>query len=117
MSGSVSYHAGLSAEEQVAARYSRAGHRVLSRRWRCSAGEIDLVVEKGGEVVFVEVKSSRTLARAAQSLGRRQIARLQRAAACFLGYLALGQLSPTRFDVALVDGFGQIEIISNALVA
>ena len=114
----VSNHlAGRLAEDQVAARYARQGHVILSRRWRGAAGEIDLVVEKAGEVVFVEVKKSRSFARAAERLSRRQRQRIYQSAADFLGHLPQGQLSPARFDVALVDGQGAIDIVENALCA
>ena len=68
MSGSVSYYAGLSAEDQVSRRYARDGHTILSRRWRGKAGEIDLVAEKDGTVIFIEVKKSSSHARAAERL-------------------------------------------------
>ena len=34
-----------------------------------------------------------------------------------LGFFPKGSLTPMRFDVALVDGHGQIDVISNALTA
>ena len=65
--------------------------------------------------VFVEVKSAPDFARAADSLGPRQIARIRAAALEFVATLPAGQDSEMRFDVALVDGIGRIEIIVNAL--
>jgi len=87
------------------------------RRWRGGAGEIDLVMEKDGEIVFVEVKASRSHAQAAAALGQRQIARLLRSAEAYIGGLSTGLLTPMRFDVALVDRAGQIDVIPNALSA
>ncbi len=115
--GQRNYHAGHAAEEQVARIYERSGHTVRSRRWRGGAGEIDLVLEKSGEIVFVEVKSSSTHARAAQSLTQRQLGRLLRSAEAYLGQLPDGALTPMRFDVALVDRAGRLDIIPNALCA
>ncbi len=44
--------------EGLAARYlERLGFRILERNYRCRLGEIDLIVEKGGTISFVEVKS------------------------------------------------------------
>lgn len=117
MSGIVSYLAGKSAEVQVMRAYVDHGHRVVAQRWRGPAGEIDLVLEKDGEVIFVEVKKSRTFARAAESLSRRQIGRLLRSAEHCLGTFPKGALTPMRFDVALVDDLGRIDVIPNALAA
>ncbi len=117
MSGANSYYGGLAAEDGVARHYERHGHRIAERRWRTGAGEIDLIAEKDGNVVFVEVKKSRTHARAAERLGRRQIDRITRSAEVYLGTLKDGLNSFARFDVALVDGGGRIEVIENVLCA
>lgn len=95
--------------------YLDHGHRLVARRWRGPAGEIDLVMEKDGEVVFVEVKASRTHAQAAAALSKRQIGRLLRSAEHCLGSFPKGPATPMRFDVALIDGQGQFDVIVNAL--
>ncbi len=97
--------------------YIAHGHRLVARRWRGPAGEIDLVLDRDGEVVFVEVKSSRSHDQAAQSLTKRQIRRLLQSAEHCLGTFPKGAMTPMRFDVALVDGQGKIAVIPNALVA
>jgi len=38
-------------------RYRRDGYRVLARNWRCSSGELDLILGRGDMVVFSEVKT------------------------------------------------------------
>lgn len=114
--GSRNFHAGQSAEAQVARQYERTGHRILARRWRGPLGEIDLVTERDGEIVFVEVKSSSSQARAASALTKRQIDRLLRSGEHYVGSLPRGALTPMRFDVALVDRHGQVEILQNALM-
>ncbi|WOI56940.1 YraN family protein [Palleronia sp. LCG004] len=101
---------GGAAEEQVARWYADAGHEVLARRWRGRSGEIDLVCRVGSAIVFVEVKRAATHARAAERIGPRQIARILSAASEYLEGMPDGQRTETRFDAALVDGAGQIEI-------
>lgn len=117
MSGAVSYHAGLSAEDQVAKHYARSGRAVCARRWRGAAGEIDLIARDGDSVIFIEVKQSSTHALAAEHLTQRQMARIYATASEFLAGEPNGQLTDSRFDVALVDGTGQIEILENAFSA
>ena len=117
MSGSRSYQAGLAAEQLVEQAYARAGRPICARRWRGSAGEIDLVARDGAEVIFIEVKQSKTHAMAAEHLTARQMARIYRAASEFIGGEPAGQLTAVRFDVALVDGQGCIEILENAFAA
>lgn len=115
LAGAVSHRAGVAAEATVAAHYRRTGREVVAQRWRGQGGEVDLVARDRGELVFVEVKKSRNFARAAERVTPRQIARLFAAAAEFLGTEPGGQATPVRFDVALVDGMGRIEVMENAL--
>lgn len=37
--------------------YLGRGFTLLARNWRCSIGELDLVVSRGGLIVFCEVKT------------------------------------------------------------
>jgi putative endonuclease len=117
MSGAVSYHAGLAAEAAVARLYGQQGRTIAATRWRSEAGEIDLIARDGAEVIFIEVKKSRTHAEAAEHLSRRQMARIYASASMFLAGEPGGQDTPSRFDVALVDDTGQIEVIENAFAA
>jgi putative endonuclease len=61
------------------------GYRVLERRVRTHAGEIDLVaLAPGGIVCFIEVKRRAAHLLAVESLGPRQQARIARAAELYL---------------------------------
>lgn len=117
MSGARSYHAGLVAEDAVAQLYIRSGRTVCARRWRGSSGEIDLIARDGANVIFIEVKQSSTHAQAAAHLTPRQMARIYNTASEFLAGEPKGQLTDVRFDLALVDGSGQIEVLENAFAA
>ncbi len=111
--GALAYQKGRSAEEQVIHHYKNAGAHVLQQRWRGKAGEIDLVLHQGGYIVFVEVKASKTHARAVQNLSDRQLRRLALAAEEYLAQTEKGQLTDIRFDAALLDVTGQIQIVEN----
>lgn len=108
------YQAGCAAENSVARDYQQRGFSVARQRWRSPAGEIDLIMEDAGALVFVEVKKSRTHAEAAARLSRRQMARIYDAGACYLSEIGASMDTEIRFDVALVDGTGRFEIIENA---
>lgn len=117
MSGSLSYHAGFAAEGSVERDYEGRGFEVLARRWRGLGGEVDLIARENGTVVFIEVKKSKSHDRALNMLGMRQMRRIVSAASEFLGTQPKGQLTPSRFDVALVDGVGAVKIIENVAFA
>ncbi|MEM7721967.1 MAG: YraN family protein [Pseudomonadota bacterium] len=117
MSGLTSYLAGKAAEDSVLQLYCDHGHRLICRRWRGRGGEIDLVLEKGGQVIFVEVKKSRSFAQAAAALSQRQMRRLMASAEDCLGFFPRRSLTEMRFDVALVDDIGRVDILPNALMA
>lgn len=109
--GAMTHFSGLAAEEAVARRYRAEGGRVRATRWRCPEGEIDLVVELPGEVVFVEVKARR--GHAADAVTPRQWARIGAAATRWLAEQGR-DAAPCRFDLAMVDRSGRMERVENA---
>ncbi len=115
--GKTAYHAGLAAEDQVSQIYDRSGRPVIARRWRGSIGEIDLIAREGEVLVFIEVKKSSSHALAAEQLSYGQMQRIRATASEFVGGEPKGQATDMRFDVALVDGMGRVEIVENALVS
>jgi putative endonuclease len=112
--GSTAFHNGMAAEEIAARTYEARGGKVLARRWKVPAGEIDLIVELGGVIVFVEVKARKTMAAARGALQPAQQARLVACAEQYLAkYASLN--SECRFDLCAVDQTGRFEVIENAL--
>jgi len=101
----------------VARHYADQGLTLRDRRWRGAAGEIDLIAQDGEDLVIVEVKHARTFERAAERLLHRQITRICAAASEYLGSMPLGQRTSVRFDLALVDGQGDVSVIENAFGA
>jgi putative endonuclease len=63
--------------EQAAERLLLAnGYELVARKWRCRAGEIDLIMRQGDELVFVEVRTRRAAGLAQESVGPRKQRRL-----------------------------------------
>lgn len=114
MTSKTNYHAGFVAEDIVADDYQRRGQPIAGRRWRGKGGEIDIIARDGEQVIFIEVKKSWDFARAAQRLNRRQMDRLCAAASEFVAGEPNGQMTDMRFDLAMVNGVGAVQIIENA---
>ncbi len=116
MRGLTAFHSGLAAEHCVERHYERRGCDVLARRWRSAAGEVDLIARQGAQTVFVEVKQARDHARAAARIAPAQARRIMAAALEYLDAAGQGADSDMRFDMALVDGTGRVEVLENAFM-
>ena len=95
--------AGARAEDLCAELLRASGMRLLERNWRCRHGEIDLIAEEEGVIVFAEVRSraSGGFGGAAESITTAKRDRLLAAARL---YLASRPDAHCRFDVFLVEG-------------
>ena len=82
------------------------GYRVLARGFALGrgrgAGEVDLIVKRGGVVAFVEVKARADFATAAQAITATQQARIIRAAQAFVARRPDLAACSWRFDAVLV---------------
>ncbi len=80
------------------------GYRILGRRVRTHAGEIDLIARApSGLVCFIEVKARADEALATDAVGLRQQARIARAAALYLASRPELARKGARFDVVTVS--------------
>ncbi len=105
-------------EELAVAELQRRGYVIVARRYRTPCGEIDIVAEHGGTLVFVEVKARAnaefgTAAEAVTPWKQRRLARMARE------YLTREHVSnrPCRFDVVAImfdRGGPEIEVFENA---
>lgn len=92
--------------EQRAAHFLRAaGLDIVTRNYRCKAGEVDLVCRDGPTLVFVEVRCRSRLgfASAAASVTPAKQRRLVAAAQHYLQRHRLAERSPCRIDVITFD--------------
>ncbi|MEM7508878.1 MAG: YraN family protein [Pseudomonadota bacterium] len=111
------YHAGLAAEAQVARYYEARGGTIRERRLRTAAGEIDLVVQTGTMLIFVEVKARKRMG-PDSPITEKQWQRLGLAAESYmLNYTSMTGAAPLcRFDAALIGPDGSLEVIENARI-
>ena len=89
--------------ERAASEYlEREGYRVIETNYRCQWGEVDLIVRKGGCVVFVEVRTrtGNAFGTPEESLTSRKQERLVATAQTYLQ------------EVGLEDGEWRIDLIT-----
>ena len=121
MAGAVKGTKGAWGEDCAAAYLRRHGYRILARNYSCRFGEIDLIAEKDGVLLFVEVKLRTNL----QYGAPREyvtVKKQEKLRAAALLYLSERELDvPARFDVAEVytdvhrsAGKTRIRYIANA---
>ena len=80
------------------------GYRIIGRRVRTHAGEIDLIAHSpGGILCFVEVKARESLRDAQEALLPRQQDRISRAAEVFLAQQRRMRAKGIRFDTIVVS--------------
>ena len=112
---------GNAAEDAALAHLQAAGLQLLERNYRTpgrGGGEIDLIVrERGGTLVFVEVRSraSSAFGGAGASIGSAKRGRIVLAARHYLQRFGSAP-PPCRFDAVLVDG-NQLEWLRAAFDA
>jgi putative endonuclease len=95
---------GAAGEAAACAHLERHGYRILARNARADRVELDVVAERGGVLVFVEVKTRHTArcGGAAEAVDARKRARIARGAAAWLrssGHRA----ARIRFDVVACE--------------
>ena len=92
-------------EDLACRELARRGYAVLARRYRTRFGEIDIVCEHDGTIVFVEVKARKTtrFGTAAEAI---PFWKRRRIGAMALDYLAWAGRTNARcrFDVVAIDG-------------
>ncbi|MFB5759748.1 YraN family protein [Paenibacillus medicaginis] len=90
--------------EEMAAQYlTGKGWRIIERNWRCRSGEVDIIAEKEGTLIFIEVRSrtGATHGTAAESVTARKIAQVRHIAEIYLHMRGAADI-PVRFDMIAV---------------
>lgn len=95
--------AGQRAEDNALTYLQQQGLRLVARNYRCRLGEIDLIMDDGCGLVFVEVRyrTSTRFGGALESIDGRKRARLVAAASHYLAVKRIDRRS--RFDVVAIS--------------
>ncbi|WP_420334864.1 YraN family protein [Roseibium sp.] len=108
---------GLSAESRAAWYLRLTGWRILKRRYKTRAGEIDLIAKKRKTVAFVEVKARKTREAAVEAVTPVSQKRIARAAKIFVAEHPKAGFFTLRFDVIIIRPWALPERIENAFEA
>lgn len=101
--------------ETLAAFYLRLkGYRILERRYRSPAGEIDLIVMRGHHLAFVEVKARPDLMRGMEAITVRQRRRMIKTAQMYVTDKPDLAQAFMRFDAVVMRPFALPVHIVNA---
>lgn len=90
------------------------GYRLLARRFKCGAGEVDLVMRKGTTTAFIEVKARGTQDDAVLAVTPRQAKRISAAAATWMARDPVAAASHCRFDIVAISSNFRPTHIQNA---
>ena len=95
---------GQQGEQLAETELKQRGYQILDRNWRCQEGEIDIVAEHGGWLVFVEVRTRRGVAMGSPeaSITPKKRARLVRVAQRYLSENVPHELD-WRIDIVAVE--------------
>jgi putative endonuclease len=96
------FRSGISAESRAAAMLLVKGYRILARRFRTPAGEIDIVCKRRNALVFVEVKTRASYEEAVEAVTDRQRRRIVGAAEYWLQARPQDGEGDVRFDVVII---------------
>lgn len=104
-------------EDRAAEFYQQQGYEVLERNWRAGHKEIDLIVRRDNQLVFVEVKASfsKEHGHPAERVDRRKIEHLTKAAQAYIEEAEITNYD-LRFDVVTFDR-GKLEHFPDAFSA
>lgn len=106
---------GQSGEKRAEKYLISQGYDVLEKNFRCKFGEIDLIAQKDGVLVFVEVK---TRSGAGYGMGFESVTKKKQEKLLLTAqtYMSGKTLMQARFDVISIDN-GRITHIKNAFGA
>ncbi len=107
------YGFGIFAERVICVRLLLTGYRIVERRYKTSAGEVDIIAVKKDILAVVEVKARKD-GDVSEVLSRHQMQRISRAALLFIAKHPEYVQHQIRFDLAMVKSCFSVRYIANA---
>lgn len=97
---------GIAGEQRARDLLENHGLHCIDSGWRCRLGELDLVMQDGAVIVFVEVRARRreNAVSAIESIDAGKQKRFVRAARAWLAAHPAAADRPARFDIVAIDG-------------
>lgn len=105
---------GLLAEWRARVHLRMKGYRIMGKRLRTPAGEIDILAKKRGTWIIAEVKYRADKDTALNAISPDQQTRLINASRWVMNEYHLNQDTPMRFDAIILWGRFRIKHIKNA---
>lgn len=108
--------------ELLACRYlQKQGFKLLQQNYRCTKGEIDLIMQDQAVIVFVEVRyrSSKDYGSALETINKAKISKLKNSATYFLQKKNWLYRMDSRFDIVAINASEsgeEIDWIKNAFM-
>jgi putative endonuclease len=109
------YRSGHTAEFVAAVFLMAKGHRILARRFKSAAGEVDLITLRRGRVGFVEVKRRATLADCEAAITPKLRQRVRRASHQWLARNETYHRHDIGFDLVFVQPWKVPVLLRDAL--
>ena len=102
-------------EQHVTKMLSENGYQILAQNYRCRRGEVDIIANKDGYLVFIEVKqrSSAATGLPLEAVNDKKQKKISTVCAYYLMEHNLSMDTPVRFDVVSILGH-KIQVIENA---
>jgi putative endonuclease len=107
---------GRLAESLALASLRLKGYRLLARRFKSGAGEVDLIMRRGEVTAFIEVKVRATADLAVEAVTQYQSRRIAVAARVWMARDPKAMLGICRFDIVAVSPYQWPRHIPNAFI-
>lgn len=112
-SNKTNHQSGLDAEELAKEYLSQKGYKILEERYKTKHGEIDIIIEQGGLLAFVEIKKRKSFG-FDDPVSQTQKNRICNAALQYISENSQINYADMRFDCILIDSTNSLTHIEDS---